>query len=130
KVISQFLAELPVGRVVEDSSALARELVSAGRLTKYQASAVFQGKTQGLVLGKYVVLDKIGAGGMGEGFKAFDRRMERVVALKLLPASALAEPEAALQLHVAHVPRIQARVQAMAAPEAVARLHREARAAA
>lgn len=128
--VGHFLAGLPEGKPVADASALARELVSAGRLTKYQASAVFQGKTQGLVLGKYIVLDKIGAGGMGQVYKAFDRRMERVVALKLLPASALAEPASPDQLHVANVPRIEAPFQAMAAPEAVARLYREARAAA
>ncbi|MHC4406938.1 MAG: hypothetical protein ACYTG0_45560, partial [Planctomycetota bacterium] len=37
--------------------ALARELIRIGRLTKYQAGRAYRGKTKGLVLGDYVVLD-------------------------------------------------------------------------
>ena len=44
--------------------------------------------------GEYTVQEKIGAGGMGQVFKAVHRRMERTVALKLLPKVALAPPEA------------------------------------
>ena len=56
-----------------------------GKLTKFQAQAVYQGKTRGLVIGNYVVLDSIGRGGMGHVYKARHRRMDRVVALKMLP---------------------------------------------
>src|ERR1700733_12936875 len=47
-----------------DVNAVAQALVRAGVLTGYQAGAVLQGKTKGLILGNYVVLDKLGAGGM------------------------------------------------------------------
>ena len=53
-----------------DAAALASELVRYGRLTPYQAAAVLQGKTKGLLIGNYVVLDKLGAGSMGMVFKA------------------------------------------------------------
>jgi serine/threonine protein kinase/formylglycine-generating enzyme required for sulfatase activity len=46
------------------------------------------------VYGEYVVLDKIGAGGMGQVFKAEHRRMKRIVALKLLPPAAMRSPDA------------------------------------
>ena len=69
-----------------DAKSLATELVRANRLTKYQASAVFQGKTKGLVFGEYRVLDRIGAGGMGVVLKAEHVRMKRMVAVKVLPA--------------------------------------------
>jgi len=92
--VSAFQDSLPPARRPDDAQSLARELVLARRLTKYQATAVYQGKTKGLVLGEYVVLDRIGAGGMGQVFKARHRVMERIVALKVLPASAMSSAEA------------------------------------
>ena len=77
-----------------DPQGLARELVRAGGLTKYQAAEIYQGKTKGLVLGDYVVLDQIGAGGMGQVFKAWHRTMERTVALKKLPQKTIESPQA------------------------------------
>ena len=63
---------------------LANELVRAGKLTKFQAAAIYQGKSKGLVLGDYLVLDKLGQGGMGMVLKAQHRRMKRLVAIKVL----------------------------------------------
>ncbi|MHB8897867.1 MAG: hypothetical protein ACYC6Y_03875, partial [Thermoguttaceae bacterium] len=62
-----FVDALPFDRKPKDGKALAQELVCRGKLTKFQAQAVFQGKTKGLILGDYVVLDRIGQGGMGQG---------------------------------------------------------------
>jgi serine/threonine protein kinase len=64
---------------------LARALVKTNKLTAYQAKALWQGKLKHLVLGNYHVLDKIGEGGMGLVFKARHQRMDRLVALKVLP---------------------------------------------
>ncbi len=64
--LSAFQEGLPPEKRPKDPQGLARELIQAGRLTKFQAEAVYVGKTKGLVLGDYVILDKIGAGGMGE----------------------------------------------------------------
>ena len=89
-----------------DVNSIVQRLMREGKLTKYQAKAVYVGKTRGLVLGQYVVLDRIGKGGMGQVLKARHRTMDRIVALKVLSVSA------------------------MDSPDAVSRFHREARAAA
>jgi serine/threonine-protein kinase len=48
----------------------------------------------GKTLGHYLIISKIGAGGMGEVYIARDKRLERDVALKILPADALADDAA------------------------------------
>jgi hypothetical protein len=79
--LKAFRRGLPADQQPKDVPGLAKALVQAGKLTKYQAGAIYQGKTKGLVLGEYVILDRIGAGGMGEVLKARHRRMKREVAL-------------------------------------------------
>src|SRR3972149_10679951 len=44
-------------------------------------------------LGPYEVLSPAGAGGMGEVYRARDTRLDRVVALKVLPAHVAQDPE-------------------------------------
>lgn len=75
-----------------DGANLLRHLVAVGKLTRFQATTVADGKAKSLVLGNYMLLDKIGAGGMGQVFLARHRRMNRQVALKVLPERALSSP--------------------------------------
>ena len=49
--------------------------------------------TAGTRLGAYEVLSAIGAGGMGEVYRARDTKLGRDVALKLLPSSFAQDPE-------------------------------------
>ena len=44
-------------------------------------------------LGPYEIQDSIGAGGMGEVYKATDTRLDRTVAIKVLPAHVAADPD-------------------------------------
>ncbi|HTB11541.1 MAG TPA: protein kinase [Bryobacteraceae bacterium] len=47
----------------------------------------------GQKLGPYEILTPIGAGGMGQVYKARDTRLDRIVAIKVLPADKVADPE-------------------------------------
>ncbi|MBS0203197.1 MAG: protein kinase [Planctomycetes bacterium] len=71
---------------------LALELVRQKKLTKFQAEEVSKGRGKSLTLGNYVLMEKIGAGGMGQVFKAEHRRMHRTVAVKVLPANTMKDP--------------------------------------
>ncbi len=68
-----------------DVEGLVRSLSRAGLVTAYQAAAIRQGKARGLVVGDYLILDKLGQGGMGVVFKAQHRRHGLTVAIKILP---------------------------------------------
>jgi serine/threonine protein kinase len=68
----------------ENGQAAVQYLVDTNVLTEYQAEAIVEGRFEQLVLGNYVILSKLGSGGMGAVFKARHRRMKRIVAVKVL----------------------------------------------
>ena len=97
--VEAFLNVLPASSRPKDGKELAEALYRQKKLTRFQAQAVYQGKTRGLVVGNYVVLDKIGRGGMGQVYKARHRVMERIVALKVLPSQSTKSEEAVRRFH-------------------------------
>src|SRR5262245_40129369 len=82
-----------------DPRALAKELVKREWLTPYQVNQLFQGRGRQLVLGSYVLLERLGEGGMGQGFKARHQLMNRIVALKVIRRERLSHPDAVRRFH-------------------------------
>lgn len=80
-IVGEFLKRNPRA----EAPALAEYLVHHGTLTGFQAERVLNGKTQGLVLGPYVLLDAIGSGSMGQVYKASSKNDENLYAVKVLP---------------------------------------------
>src|SRR5262249_33547527 len=65
-----------------------------GWLTPYQANQLLPGRGQELVLGSYILLERLGEGGMGQVFKARHRNLGRTVAVKLIRKERLDNPDA------------------------------------
>ena len=81
---------------------IANELVRECKLTDYQANVLLNATGEPLRFGQFLILDKIGQGGMGVVFKARKRLSEtkeeysELVALKVLPSS-VSKIEAAIK---------------------------------
>jgi serine/threonine-protein kinase len=81
QIVSEFLKRNPRA----EAPALAEYLVQQGTLSGFQAERILNGKTQGLVLGPYVLLDAIGQGSMGQVYKATSKNDNQLYAVKVLP---------------------------------------------
>ena len=73
--------------------------ISSDEMPESQEIAPQESQPRQPVLGDYVLLGRLGAGGMGRVFKARHRRMERLVALKVLPPSAMKDTGAVKRFH-------------------------------
>jgi WD40 repeat protein/serine/threonine protein kinase len=87
------LARLPEAQNA-DPKVLGRVVLQRGWLTRFQITAAAQGRGKELRVGPYLLLEKLGEGGMGQVFKARHEHMQRVVALKVIRKEKLANPDA------------------------------------
>jgi hypothetical protein len=65
----------------------AERMVRDGILTRFQAEQLLLGKWKRFSIGKYKILERLGAGGMGQVFLCEHKLMRRRVAVKVLPAA-------------------------------------------
>ena len=65
-----------------------KDLVREGVITDFQADRLTFSNGRGLVIGRYVILDRIGTGSMGWVYKARHQLMDRLVA----PRSSIRAP--------------------------------------
>lgn len=76
-----------------DSRSLAKELMQRGMLTPFQVNQLLSDRVQDLVLGPYVLLERIGEGGVGQVIKARHQYMQRIVAIKVIRKDLLTDAE-------------------------------------
>ena len=81
QIVGEFLKRNPRA----EAPALAEYLVDQHTLTAFQAERILNGKSQGLVLGPYILLDAIGSGSMGQVYKAGSKNDNAQYAVKVLP---------------------------------------------
>jgi serine/threonine protein kinase len=72
---------------------LAKELLQRNWLTPYQVNQLLVGRGSELVLGPYLLLQRLGEGGAGQVFKAYHQTMSRLVALKIIRQELLNDDE-------------------------------------
>src|SRR5713101_7152242 len=74
-----------------DAKSLADQMIRDGILTHFQAEQILLGKWRRFNIGKYKVLERLGAGGMGSVYLCEQKLMRRRVAIKVLPTAKAAE---------------------------------------
>lgn len=79
--------------------ALLERLIEEERITRYQAQKFLNGQSSEIYFGDYVVMEELGRGGMGTVLLARHRRMEREVAIKVLPVTALDSKDAVARFY-------------------------------
>ena len=81
------------------ADALISKLIKDGCVTEYQAEKFRSGQSSEIYFGDYIVIDKLGQGGMGTVLLAKHRRMDRKVAIKVLPVTALESKDAVARFY-------------------------------
>src|SRR5437879_9350094 len=82
------------GNLTAEPGKLAGILVRDGILTHFQAEQFLLGKWRRFTIGKYKVLERLGAGGMGSVYLCEHKLMRRRVAVKVLPTAKADDPAA------------------------------------
>jgi hypothetical protein len=82
------------GNLPTEPGKLAGILVRDGLLTNFQVEQFLLGKWRRFTIGKYRVLERLGAGGMGSVYLCEHKFMRRRVAVKVLPAAKAEDPSA------------------------------------
>ncbi len=80
------------GAIPPEPGKFAGQMVADGLLTHFQAEQFLQGKWRRFTIGRYKVLERLGAGGMGSVYLCEHKLMRRRVAVKVLPTAKADDP--------------------------------------
>jgi serine/threonine-protein kinase len=79
---------------------VAAQLIEKKVLTAFQAEQLLSGRSGDCVFaGRYQVLDVLGSGGMGTVYKAWDTKLERAVAIKVMAPHYVSNADAVARFH-------------------------------
>jgi serine/threonine-protein kinase len=84
KQLADIKSKMLQGDYPLESVSLAECLIRDQVITGYQAKRFLSNRSNGLIVGRYIILDRIGSGSMGRVYKARHHMMDRVVALKII----------------------------------------------
>jgi serine/threonine protein kinase/response regulator RpfG family c-di-GMP phosphodiesterase len=104
--IDSAFEKYPEAASIDDRDALGDFLEQIGLITAFQAGELRNKRIADLVMANYLILDRLGEGGMGTVFRARHKRMRRIVALKVL------NPE--IQENPDHLQRFQREIETLA----------------
>ena len=93
KRLDAYLAKVGAANTIPPEPAkFAGVMVADGVLTHFQAEQFLQGKWRRFTIGRYKVLERLGAGGMGSVYLCEHKLMRRRVAVKVLPTAKADDP--------------------------------------
>jgi serine/threonine-protein kinase len=78
---------------------ICRELLRRGWLTPFQVNQLLTANGDGLVVGQYLLLERLSEGALGEVFRARHQHMKRIVTLQLVRGDMLGQPRAVEQFY-------------------------------
>ena len=104
--IDSAFEKYPEAASIDDRDALGDFLEQIGLITAFQAGELRNKRIADLAMANYLILDRLGEGGMGTVFRARHKRMRRIVALKVL------NPE--IQENPDHLQRFQREIETLA----------------
>ncbi len=88
------------GKPIKEVDLIGDRLVEAVLLTRWQCDKLMEGRHKGFFLGKYKLLDHLGTGGMSSVYLAEHVRMQRRVAIKVLPKNRVEDSSYLARFHL------------------------------
>src|SRR5262249_15261352 len=88
------------GQLPAEAEPLAESFINAGLLTRGQADKLLEGRHKGFFLGKYKLLCLLGSGGMSSVYLGENQKLQRRVAIKVLPQSRVDDSSYLARFHL------------------------------